>query len=308
MTLFWLFVIATTLWMFFESRSFGYDKRDLQGLAAISPWGWFWGGMFFWLVAFPLYLASREKLRAAGLSKAGKDAPADVGVGVAAPVAAPVPMLVAQPPTSLLTKVGGSFIIGCAGLAMVGAIIGPKGPTPDAPAPVDPLPVALAADEPTIAQEAALGAVAIPADAPAPEPAAALPEGRLPLRMFADYVAKSGDNCEDAPMGEGKPRILCRFDSPTPGIFEAIGPQNALQQVSLTATFPNDAPAESIRAMGDAMMFFTRIAGKPIGHVSPKKFIAKLSDKTQTFVHEGIRYTTTPVMAMGMIVFSAELR
>lgn len=62
----YVFAFASTLWMFFESRSFGYRKADLKGLAAMGPWGWLFAGLFLWVVAFPLYLASRSKLRAAG--------------------------------------------------------------------------------------------------------------------------------------------------------------------------------------------------------------------------------------------------
>jgi hypothetical protein len=66
MQVFWLVVVGTSLWMYFESRSFGYEKKDLSGLAAIGPLGWYLCGMLLWIVALPLYLASRAKLRAAG--------------------------------------------------------------------------------------------------------------------------------------------------------------------------------------------------------------------------------------------------
>lgn len=66
--LIWMVIIATSLFAFFEARSFGYRKQDIQGLAAIGPVGWLFACLLLWIVAFPLYLASREKLRAAGVA------------------------------------------------------------------------------------------------------------------------------------------------------------------------------------------------------------------------------------------------
>ena len=61
-----LIVLGSTLWMYLDSRKLRYDKRDITGLAAMSPAGWLVAGLFLWILAFPLYLASRGKLRAAG--------------------------------------------------------------------------------------------------------------------------------------------------------------------------------------------------------------------------------------------------
>lgn len=65
-------IVASSLFAFFESRSFRYRKQDIQGLAAMGPWGWLFACLFLWIIAFPLYLASREKLRAAGLAVADR--------------------------------------------------------------------------------------------------------------------------------------------------------------------------------------------------------------------------------------------
>lgn len=66
MTLLCVVILGSALWMGFEASSFGYDKRDIKGLAAMGPAGWFFAGLLLWIVAFPLYLASRSKLRVAG--------------------------------------------------------------------------------------------------------------------------------------------------------------------------------------------------------------------------------------------------
>lgn len=60
----WL-VIGTSLWMAFDAHQIGYDKRHVKGIAAIGPVGWFFAGLLLWIIAFPLYLASRSKLKAA---------------------------------------------------------------------------------------------------------------------------------------------------------------------------------------------------------------------------------------------------
>lgn len=59
-------VLASAIWMGVDASALGYDKRDIRGLAAIGPAGWFFCGLFFWIVAFPLYLIKRESLKAAG--------------------------------------------------------------------------------------------------------------------------------------------------------------------------------------------------------------------------------------------------
>lgn len=68
MALVWIGILATSLWAAFEAKGFGYRKQDIKGMAAIGPVGWFFACMLLWIIAFPLYLASREKLRAAGLA------------------------------------------------------------------------------------------------------------------------------------------------------------------------------------------------------------------------------------------------
>lgn len=61
-----LVVLASATWMAVDASALGYDRRDIRGLAAIGPVGWFFCGLFFWIVAFPLYLLKRESLKAAG--------------------------------------------------------------------------------------------------------------------------------------------------------------------------------------------------------------------------------------------------
>jgi hypothetical protein len=65
-TIIGLVVLGTSIWMAVEASSFGYKKEDVKGLAAMGPAGWFFAGLLLWIVAFPLYLAKRGDLKAAG--------------------------------------------------------------------------------------------------------------------------------------------------------------------------------------------------------------------------------------------------
>ena len=78
MEAFWIVVIGTSIWMAFDAKQIGYDKKDVKGMAGMGPAGWFFGGLLLWIVVFPLYLASRNKLKAA--ASAGASAPTD-GMG-----------------------------------------------------------------------------------------------------------------------------------------------------------------------------------------------------------------------------------
>ncbi len=61
-----LVVLATSIWMAVDASRLGYDKRDIKGIAGMGPVGWFFCGLFLWIVAFPLYLIKRPELAAAG--------------------------------------------------------------------------------------------------------------------------------------------------------------------------------------------------------------------------------------------------
>jgi hypothetical protein len=62
----WLVVVGTSIWMAADAAQIDYDKRDVRGLGAMNPVGWFFAGMLLWIVAFPLYLFKRGELKAAG--------------------------------------------------------------------------------------------------------------------------------------------------------------------------------------------------------------------------------------------------
>ena len=68
-TVFLWIVIGTSIWMAFDAHQIGYDKKDVKGMAGMGPLGWLFAGLLLWIVAFPLYLASRSKLKQAAAHK-----------------------------------------------------------------------------------------------------------------------------------------------------------------------------------------------------------------------------------------------
>ena len=65
-----LIVVVTSVWMGFDAHQIGYDKKDVKGMASMGPVSWFLGGLVVWIFTFPLYLASRSKLKAAASENA----------------------------------------------------------------------------------------------------------------------------------------------------------------------------------------------------------------------------------------------
>ncbi|MCX4240319.1 SHOCT domain-containing protein [Paraliomyxa miuraensis] len=86
-----LIVLVSAIWMAVDSSNLGYDKRDLKGLAAIGPMGWFFCGLLLWIIAFPLYLIKRPELKEAGERRRR-------GLGGTTPPAGYLPPPYGQPP------------------------------------------------------------------------------------------------------------------------------------------------------------------------------------------------------------------
>jgi hypothetical protein len=59
----WLLMIGTSLWVLQDSQEIGVRKGQVTGLADMGPWGWFWACLLLWIVAFPLYLATRNDFK-----------------------------------------------------------------------------------------------------------------------------------------------------------------------------------------------------------------------------------------------------
>lgn len=60
-----LVVFVTAIWVLIDAKKIGVRKGLVTGFANMSPWGWFFGCVFFWVVGFPLYLFMRSGLKQA---------------------------------------------------------------------------------------------------------------------------------------------------------------------------------------------------------------------------------------------------
>jgi hypothetical protein len=60
-----LVVLLSSIWVFVDAKRIGARKGLLKGLADLSSGGWLVSSLLLWIVAFPLYLASRGKIKAA---------------------------------------------------------------------------------------------------------------------------------------------------------------------------------------------------------------------------------------------------
>ena len=58
-----LIVIGTSIWVFADAKSLGVRKGQLKGVCDMGPVGWFFACLGIWIIAFPMYLASRSELR-----------------------------------------------------------------------------------------------------------------------------------------------------------------------------------------------------------------------------------------------------
>ena len=68
-----LVIAGTSIWVLIDSVHIGAKRDRSAGMAGTSPAAWFFGCLLMWIVAFPLYLFSRDKIKvaAAGRNAAG---------------------------------------------------------------------------------------------------------------------------------------------------------------------------------------------------------------------------------------------
>jgi len=56
-------VIGTSFWVWLDARSIGVKRGQIKGFFDLPPWGWFWGCLLLWIIAFPGYLVKRPELQ-----------------------------------------------------------------------------------------------------------------------------------------------------------------------------------------------------------------------------------------------------
>lgn len=61
--IFILFVVGSSIWVYFDAKSIGVKKGQITGLANMGPAGWFWVTLLLWIVGFPAWLAMRGKFK-----------------------------------------------------------------------------------------------------------------------------------------------------------------------------------------------------------------------------------------------------
>jgi hypothetical protein len=63
--LIWLVVIGSSIWVAADASSIGARKGLVPGFFNMGVAGWFFACLLLWIVAFPGYLATRNKIKAA---------------------------------------------------------------------------------------------------------------------------------------------------------------------------------------------------------------------------------------------------
>lgn len=59
----WLIVIGTSIWVLFDAKSIGVKKGQIEGIANMGPWGWFFVCLLLWIIGFPAYLVKRGEYK-----------------------------------------------------------------------------------------------------------------------------------------------------------------------------------------------------------------------------------------------------
>ena len=58
-----LFIIGSSIWVYFDAKSIGVKKGQIKGLTDMGPVGWFFVTLLLWIVGFPAWLAMRGKYK-----------------------------------------------------------------------------------------------------------------------------------------------------------------------------------------------------------------------------------------------------
>jgi hypothetical protein len=65
-----VFVIACGIGVYIDARTIGARKGLIPGFTDLGPFGWAISTVLLWIIAFPLYLAQRSKIKQAALQRA----------------------------------------------------------------------------------------------------------------------------------------------------------------------------------------------------------------------------------------------
>jgi len=56
-------ILATSIWVFFDSKNIGVKSGQLKGFFGMGPIGWFFACVILWIICFPAYLLKRNELK-----------------------------------------------------------------------------------------------------------------------------------------------------------------------------------------------------------------------------------------------------
>lgn len=67
-------VLLTSFWILSDAKQIGVRRGLLigSGIPDAGPWGWFFGSLLIWIIAFPLYLFFRSRLIKAARESSGQ--------------------------------------------------------------------------------------------------------------------------------------------------------------------------------------------------------------------------------------------
>ena len=82
-------VPLSSIWMYLDARHIGARRGLVRGIAGSAPVEWLFAGLCLWILVFPLYLASRSRLRAAANAQAAVLGTLDLRPGVRCAVTSP---------------------------------------------------------------------------------------------------------------------------------------------------------------------------------------------------------------------------
>jgi len=58
-----LLVLGTSIWVLFDAKTIGVKKGQIEGIANMGAWGWFFACLLLWIIGFPVYLAKRGEYK-----------------------------------------------------------------------------------------------------------------------------------------------------------------------------------------------------------------------------------------------------
>lgn len=65
-------ILGTSFWILYDATKIGARKGLVKGIGDMGPWGWFFSNLLLFIIAFPIYLYYRKKIKAAVIGASQK--------------------------------------------------------------------------------------------------------------------------------------------------------------------------------------------------------------------------------------------